>query len=73
MHALAGYANPQMMKVGGLQKQQPITILIDTRSTSNFMNSKVAVRMALPIKNYSRFDIKVVDGRILKCDHNLYN
>ena len=41
MHALAGYANPQMMKVGGLLKQQPITILI--KSTNNFMNSKGAI------------------------------
>ncbi|RRT65333.1 hypothetical protein B296_00000531 [Ensete ventricosum] len=32
MHALAGYANPQTMKIGGFLKQQLITILIDTRS-----------------------------------------
>ena len=69
VYALVGYANPQTMKVGGLLKQQPITILIDTGSTNNFMNSKVAVQMALPIENYSRFDVKVTDGRILKCDH----
>ena len=62
MHALTGYANQQMMKVGGLLKQQPITVLIDTGSTNNFMNSKVAVLMALPIENYSRFDVKVADG-----------
>ena len=30
VHAIAGYSNPQTMKVGGLLKQQPITILIDT-------------------------------------------
>ncbi|RZR94550.1 hypothetical protein BHM03_00023251 [Ensete ventricosum] len=40
MHALAGYANPQIMKVKGLLKQQLITIIIDTWSTNNFMNSK---------------------------------
>ncbi|RZR95364.1 hypothetical protein BHM03_00024208 [Ensete ventricosum] len=62
MHALAGYVNPQMMKVGGLLKQEPITILIDTESTNNFMNSKVAVYMALHIEDCSRFDIKVTDG-----------
>ena len=69
MHALAGYANLQMMKVGGLLKQQPITILINTGSTNNFMNNNIAIRIALPIKNYNRFDAKVADGRILKCDH----
>ena len=33
------------------------------------MNSKVAVQMALPIESCSRFDVKVADGWILKCDH----
>ena len=61
MDALVGYANPQTMKVGGLLKQQPITILIDTGSTNNFMNSKVAIQMALLMENCSWFDVKVAD------------
>ncbi|RZS16058.1 hypothetical protein BHM03_00047998 [Ensete ventricosum] len=40
MHALASYANLQMMKVEELLKQQPVTILVDTRSTNNLMNNK---------------------------------
>ena len=56
------------MKVGGLLKQQPITVLIDTGSTNNFLNSKVAARMTLHIEGCSKFDVKVADGRILKCD-----
>ncbi|RRT42481.1 hypothetical protein B296_00025653 [Ensete ventricosum] len=47
VHALAGYSNPQTMKVGGLLKQQPITVLIDTSSTNNILNSKVAAHLAL--------------------------
>ncbi|RWW11295.1 hypothetical protein GW17_00025102 [Ensete ventricosum] len=50
VHALAGYSNPQMMKVGGLPKQKPITILVDTGSINNFLNSKVAARLALQIE-----------------------
>ncbi|RZR83922.1 hypothetical protein BHM03_00010638 [Ensete ventricosum] len=68
MHTLAIYANPQTMKVGGLLKQQLITVLIDTRSTNNFMNNKVAVQMALLIEDCSKFDVTVTNGRILKCD-----
>ena len=68
VHALAGYSNPQTMKVGGLLKQQPITVFIDMGSTNNILNSKVAIRMALPIENRCRFDVKVTDRRILKCD-----
>ncbi|RWW12970.1 hypothetical protein GW17_00023341 [Ensete ventricosum] len=68
MHALADYANPQTMKVGGLLKQQSIIVLIDTGSTNNFINNKVVVRIALHIKDCSKFDVKVANGRILKCD-----
>ena len=68
VHALVDYSNQQPMKVGGLLKQQPITVLIDAGSTNNFLNSKVAVQIALPIKNCNRFDVKVADGWILKYD-----
>ncbi|RZR83871.1 hypothetical protein BHM03_00010591 [Ensete ventricosum] len=56
------------MKIGGFLKQRPITILVDTGSTNNFMDNKVVARMTLQIEDYSRFDVKVADGRILKCD-----
>ncbi|RRT48760.1 hypothetical protein B296_00046311 [Ensete ventricosum] len=68
VHALAGYANLQTMNVGRFLKQHPITILIDTRSINNFMNSKVATRMIPYIEDCSRFDVKVANGRILKYD-----
>ena len=68
VHALASYSNPQTMKIGGLLKQQPITVLIDTGSTTNFLNSKLAVRISLPIENRCRFDVKVINGWILNCD-----
>ncbi|RZR73718.1 hypothetical protein BHM03_00027260, partial [Ensete ventricosum] len=50
VHALAGYSNLQMMKVGGLLKQQPITVLIDTGSTNNFLTSTITARLVLQIK-----------------------
>ncbi|RWW78144.1 hypothetical protein BHE74_00013652 [Ensete ventricosum] len=68
VHALAGYSNPKTMKVGGILKQQPIIVLIDTGSTNNFLNSKVTARMALQIEGYNKFDVKVADGWILKCN-----
>ncbi|RRT31717.1 hypothetical protein B296_00049044 [Ensete ventricosum] len=68
VHELAGYSNPQMTKVGGLLKQQPITILIDPGTTNNFLNSKVAARLAHQIEGCKKFDIKVADGRILNCN-----
>ncbi|RZS28314.1 hypothetical protein BHM03_00061879 [Ensete ventricosum] len=68
VHALAGYFSPQMMKVGGLLKQQLITILIDTGSTNNFLNSKVAARLALQIKGYKRGKRIILIRKKLKRD-----
>ncbi|RWW83245.1 hypothetical protein BHE74_00008240 [Ensete ventricosum] len=66
MHALTGYVNPQIMKIGGLLKHQLIIVLINTGSTNNFLNSMAAARMVLRIEDCSKFDVKVTDGRILK-------
>ncbi|RWW61560.1 hypothetical protein BHE74_00031377 [Ensete ventricosum] len=68
VHALAGFSNPQMLKVGGLLKQQLITILIDMDNTNNFLNSKVGARLALQIECCNKFDVKVADSRIFNCD-----
>ncbi|RZS08867.1 hypothetical protein BHM03_00039882 [Ensete ventricosum] len=68
VHELAGYSKPQMMKVGGLRKQQPITVLMDMGNTNNFLKSKVAAHLALQIEGCNKFDVKVVDGRIFNCD-----
>ncbi|RRT37285.1 hypothetical protein B296_00015117 [Ensete ventricosum] len=62
IHALAGYANLQTMKIDGFLKHQPVIILIDAESTNNFMDSKVATRLTLRIEDCSRFDVKVPDG-----------
>ncbi|RZS25210.1 hypothetical protein BHM03_00058376 [Ensete ventricosum] len=59
VHALAGYSNPQMMKVGGLLKEQLITVIINTGSTNNFLDNKVAAHLVLQIKGCNNFDVKV--------------
>ncbi|RRT37300.1 hypothetical protein B296_00045074 [Ensete ventricosum] len=68
VHALDDYSNPQTMKVGGLLKQQPVTILIDMSSTNNFLYSKVVACMALQIEGCNNFNVKVAKGQILNCD-----
>ncbi|RRT77453.1 hypothetical protein B296_00015590 [Ensete ventricosum] len=50
VHALIGYTNPQMMKIGGFLKQQPVTILINIRSINNFMDSKVVANRCSKLK-----------------------
>ncbi|RWV79573.1 hypothetical protein GW17_00059267, partial [Ensete ventricosum] len=68
VHALAGYTNPQAMKIEGFLEQQPVIVLIDTKSTNNFMNNKVAARLMFQKEDYSEFNVKVADDRILKCN-----
>ncbi|RWV96227.1 hypothetical protein GW17_00041079 [Ensete ventricosum] len=55
------------MKIDDFLKHQPVTILVDTRSTNDFMDSKVASRLMLRIEDCSRFHVKVADCRILNC------
>ncbi|RWW54685.1 hypothetical protein BHE74_00038721 [Ensete ventricosum] len=57
------------MKIDGFLKHQLITILIDTGSTNNFMDNKVATRLTLQIEDCNRFGVKVVNGRTLSCSH----
>ena len=68
VYALAGYTNPHTMKIGGTLKHQPITILIDTGSTNNFMDRKVTAQLAHHIEGYDIFEVKIANGWILTCD-----
>ncbi|RZR93465.1 hypothetical protein BHM03_00021972 [Ensete ventricosum] len=67
-HALAGHTYPQAAKVEESLKPQPVTVLIKTRSTNKFRNSKVAAQLMLQNEDCSRFNVEVADGQILKCD-----
>ena len=68
VHALAGYTNPQTMKIRGTLKHKPVTMLIDTCSTNNFMDRKVVARLAYHIEGCDRFKVKITHGRILTSD-----
>ncbi|RWV88795.1 hypothetical protein GW17_00049090 [Ensete ventricosum] len=70
-HALVGYVNSQTMKVEGFLKQQVVTILIDIGSTNNFVNNMVVALLTLWNKDYIRFSVMVVDGRILNTTYCL--
>ncbi|KAG6484232.1 hypothetical protein ZIOFF_061027 [Zingiber officinale] len=72
IHALEGLQTPQIMKVKGFIKKQPVMILIDSGSTNNFLDSTLARRLKQKIERASTFDVKVADGRSLtspgKCE-----
>ncbi|RWW43742.1 hypothetical protein BHE74_00050561 [Ensete ventricosum] len=65
---LASYTNLQKLKIEGFLEQQFVIILIDVGSTHNFMSSKVDAHLMLQKEYYNRFEVKVANGQILKCN-----
>ncbi|RWW52107.1 hypothetical protein BHE74_00041495 [Ensete ventricosum] len=65
---LASYTNLQTLKIEGFLEQQSVIILIDVGSTHNFMSSKVATHLMLQNEDYNRFEFKVANSQILKCN-----
>jgi hypothetical protein len=55
--AITGIAQPQTLKLRGHIKKENVTILVDTRSTHNFININVAKRLNLFV--YPVTDIRV--------------
>ena len=42
VHALAGLSAPQTMKIVGYMKKKKVIVLIDSGSTHNFIDKKIA-------------------------------
>jgi hypothetical protein len=62
VHALVGYSNPQTMKVSGILKSQPVTELIDTGSTNNFLDEGIAQKLSIHVEHCEPFEVKLADG-----------
>lgn len=65
IHALAGYSNSLTMRVNGFIKHQPMMVLTDNGSTNNFMDIGITKQLSLPLKPCKKFEVTLVDGRIL--------
>ncbi|XP_076922977.1 uncharacterized protein LOC143584951 [Bidens hawaiensis] len=57
------------MRVKGSIGIKPLQILIDSRSTHNFLNKELALKMKCPIKPISALSITIDDGNKLACTH----
>lgn len=73
VYALSGYSNPQTMKASGLLKRQPVTMLIDTGSTNNFIDEGIAQRLSVPVECCKQFEVKLADGGTLSCQSKCSN
>ena len=62
LHALAGVTAPQIMQVRGYFKKLPLTILIDSGSTHNFIDPWIAKQADCFIHPCSNFEVMVANG-----------
>jgi hypothetical protein len=67
LHALMGHTIPQTLRVMGHINQSPIAILIDSGSTHNFLQHRVAKQLGLPTKPFHSFKVLVGNGELLSC------
>jgi hypothetical protein len=67
LHALTGYTGPKTMRVSAQIGIRTILVLIDSGSTHNFVDHKIAKILALPITPITKFCVTVANGERLSC------
>lgn len=67
LHAILGSATPQTMRVKGWIGKVPLTVLIDSGSTQNFLSPYIAKRAGLDIKKDVRMDVSIANGDHIPC------
>ena len=67
LHALAGSPAPQTMQIHGVINQQSLVALIDSRSTHNFIEERLAEKLGLTCNMEEWFNVKVAFGERISC------
>ena len=67
-HAISGNAAPQTMRFFGKIEDSVVTILVDSGSTHNFLNSKLATKMGIYPTKKGEFSVEVADGNKMKSE-----
>ena len=66
-HALAGITTPQTLRIEGHIKKNKITIFIDSGSTHNFINYKMAKQLNCFVYLAPEFQVMVANGKTINC------
>ena len=66
-HALSSFNAPKTLKVVGFLKKQKVTVLIDSSSTHNFINKKLATLLNCFTNSAPEFQVLIADGGIVSC------
>lgn len=68
MHALIGWDALRTMRVKVTIGVQEIIALVDSGSTHNFINDRIASTLRLPVKPTEPFTVRVANGERLTCN-----
>ena len=67
LYALTGWDAPQTMRVMAKIGPYKILVLIDSGSTHDFINTRLANMLQLPIQPTAAFSVKVANGEKFTC------
>lgn len=66
-HALNGYMVPSTLKIAGKIYGKELVVLIDSGSTNNFIQTRWANHLKLPVQPSSHLRVTVGNGEVLNC------
>ncbi|XP_038678483.1 uncharacterized protein LOC119979936 [Tripterygium wilfordii] len=67
LQAIRGDTSPETMRVVGYVGSMPLTILVDSGATHNFVDATIATQLELPVKSIGPTPVKVANGEKLQC------
>jgi hypothetical protein len=73
LHALTGWSTARTMRVSAKVGHHELIVLIDSGSTHNFINERVAEILHLPVVPTEPFAVKVANGVPLRCQGRFDN
>ena len=73
LHALTGWSTARTMRVSAKVGPHELIVLIDSGSTHNFINERIAELLQLPVVPTEPFNVKVANSDPLKCQGRFEN
>ncbi|CAA0819514.1 Unknown protein, partial [Striga hermonthica] len=67
MHAMARIRGPRTMRLSAWVKDRQVIILVDNRSSHNFINADLSKKLNLPTTKIDPFKVRVANGERLQC------
>ena len=70
--AMIGISQPQTLKLFGHIKNTKVTVLVDSGSTHNFIDSRVAKQLNICIYPTTNFQVSILGNKTTPCDNKFH-